>query len=316
MIPVMTIPTVSGDWTQWSRDTHYMFISPKKMWEHPAISPLAQATRLENYGTMDADSHSVIVHYARIWVEDIMNRRDELSDNLVTAAQNFIDAGIAFKEAREKLHNSHKYLSQSEDMPIDEHLNATKSVTKERREYSRKTFQEYEQSHHARIDMAVALGRAAIMDDYSYGFERLLNDINDDIIESAQSALDNRDDSGNGNDYPEYDLEYAKNNRDNITEKINDHVQLSNFLYYAKKYDIYWGNVNFYTLSVIAEPGQNLSHYVHDKLLFMNYLQRIVDHDDSKEKEVLTSGALISEDKDTVLHGYDEVISGIRGWWT
>ena len=316
MIPVMTIPPVSGDWTQWSRDTHHLFINPKKMWEHPAISPLAQATRLENYGTMDADSDSVIVRYACIWVEDIMNRRDELSDNLVTAAQNFINAGITVQETQEKFHNSHKDLSHSENMPIDEHLNAMKSASREQKEHRRKTYQEYEQSRQARIDMAVALGRAAILDDYSYGFERLLNDINDDIIESAQSALDNRDDSGKGNDYPEYDLEYAKNNRDNITEKISDHVQLSSFLYHAKNYGLYWGYVDVYTLSVIAEPGQNLPHYFHDQLLFMNYLQRIVCHDDSEEKEVLKSGALISEDKDTVLHGYDEIISGIRGWWT
>lgn len=316
MFPVMTIPTVSGDWTQWSPDTHHLFINPKKIWEHPAISPLAQATRLENYGTMDMDSDSVIVRYSRIWVEDIMDRRDELSDNLVTAAQNFIDAGITVEEAQEKFHNSHKDISHSEDMPIDDYLNAMKSATRERKEHRRKTYQEYEQSRQAHVDMAVALGRAAILDDYSYGFERLLNDINDDIIESAQSALDNRDDSGKDNDYPEYDLEYAENNRDNITEKINDHVQLSSFLYHAENYDLYWGDVDVYTLSVIAEPGQNLPHYVHDQLLFMNYLQGIVGHDDSKEKEVLKSGALISEDKDTVLHGYDEVISGIRGWWT
>lgn len=316
MFPVMTIPTVSGDWTQWSPDTHHLFINPKKIWEHPAISPLAQATRLENYGTMDMDSDSVIVRYSRIWVEDIMDRRDELSDNLVTAAQNFIDAGITVEEAQEKFHNSHKDISHSEDMPIDEYLNAMKSATKERKEHRRKTYQEYEQSRQVRVDKAVALGRAAILDDYSYGFERLLNDINDDIIESAQSALDNSDDSGKFNDYPEYDLEYAENNRENITEKINDHVQLSSFLYHAENYDLYWGDVDVYTLSVIAEPGQNLPHYVHDQLLFMNYLQRIVGHDDNKEKEVLKSGALISEDKDTVLHGYDEVISGIRGWWT
>lgn len=316
MIPVMTIPTVSGDWTQWSRDTHHLFIDPKRMWEHPAISPLAQATRLEKYWTMDVDSDSVIVRYARIWVEDIMNRRDELSDNLVTAAQNFIDAGITVEEAQEKFHNSHKDISHSEDMHIDEYLDAMKSATKERKEHRRKTYQEYEQSRQAHIDMAVALGRASILDDYSYGFERLLNDINDDIIESAQSALDNRDCPGKDNDYPEYDLEYAENNRDNITEKINDNVQLSSFLYHAENYDLYWGDVDVYTLSVIAEPGQNLPHYVHDQLLFMNYLQGIVDHDDNKEKEVLKSGALISEDKDTVLHGYDESISGIRGWWT
>lgn len=68
-----------------------------------------------------------------------------------------------------------------------------------------------------------------------------------------------------------------------------------------------------YMLSIAAYPAENLFHYVHDKMLYMNYIQCIVVHDNEAEKEMVASNRLLMGLEGS--EGFSKAIEGIRGWW-
>ena len=71
-----------------------------------------------------------------------------------------------------------------------------------------------------------------------------------------------------------------------------------------------------YHMNIAAYPGVNLTQYAHDQIVYMNYIQHIVHHETPQEQEIAQKKSLLSEDRETVLEAFEQVITGLHGWWT
>lgn len=305
-------------WITWDHEVHHSFIQDRHFWEHPGTSPLAKETRLDNYGTLDIDSDHFLTRMCLLWSEDILTRRDHLDDDLVNAAEEFDSTrrevlrreGI-FQEACQKIIPEEDYRGISFEEYNDKMNNATKEK-KARKE----SFNDLESARERYVDTVGGLCSAIVVSEYSYGATRLMNMICDDIEERIAKEKERGDMTSTDRRYPEFDRKRLEDYRANITETLGNIDDFIMFLYLAECYESEWGKEDRYTLSLIAEPGVNLPHYVHDELLFMNHIQGIVDHDIDREKEVLYSGALTGHDHEEVISSFTKVIDGAGGWWT
>ena len=71
----------NSHWSQW-RDEEFDFLCSHFVWEHPAVSMLAQKTRPSHW-EFDCDADWVIHNFVyNYWVDDILARKDEVDEDL------------------------------------------------------------------------------------------------------------------------------------------------------------------------------------------------------------------------------------------
>lgn len=71
-----------------------------------------------------------------------------------------------------------------------------------------------------------------------------------------------------------------------------------------------------YLIAVGTNPSKNIPSYVYDECLFMNYIQEIVEHSDSAEKEVVKSKIILTGLPVMQANEIEKVIYNSNRWWT
>lgn len=289
-------------WTQWNvkdEDTYYegdnahsqgvdptfRFLNYHQPWEHPAISELAQQSRATN-ADLDYDSDSFLESLlVKLWLPDIHEREDDdsLSETLKTLAEVAYKASIdkqqAYKDYQEAFDKNTYliYKEQQEAPPLDENASLMEKLS----------------------DPSPTARR--IVDTYI------------ELDEKYQDVFNKI--------FPKVLLEMVRNNYAPLEDNAYEYgANMS----YKKDYDLlgkdyfYQSSVQdkLYHLNIATYPGENLPSYVHDQLVFMNYIQHTVVHEKETEQELAQSFDLLSDDQETVLTAFTTAIEGVHSWWT
>ena len=289
-------------WTQWNvkdEDTYYegdnahsqgvdptfRFLNYHQPWEHPAISELAQQSKATT-ADLDYDSDSFLQSLlVKLWLPDIQGREDDdtlsatlktLADVAYKANNDKQQAYLEYKESFEK--NAERIQrEQQEAPPLDENASLIEKLNDPSRT-ARQLVDNYLEFEEKCQNV----------------FRKVLPKLLTEMVRSEYAPLVmNAYKYGVGMSYKEdYDL------------------LGTDYFYESSVRD------KLYYLNIATYPGENLPSYVHDQLVFMNYIQHVVVHEDETEQEIAQSFELLSEDKDTVLSAFTTAIKGVHSWWT
>jgi len=285
----------NSHWSQW-RDEEFDFLCSHHVWEHPAVSKLAQKTR-PSYWEFDCDAdwaiHNFVYNY---WVDDILARKDEVDEDLYYKAleyhhiNNFdvlehkstLDLFVSMREADGKDYNK---IYDTDDESI---FSMVKDVSIE--EWQKIDFER------------------EVKDPYMY---RLVQEITMLVFtteyapdkEHINARLKEQYKNGDEKEQRIYDL-YINDERDKdwytpitpIEYKLSHHNR------------VYW-------LMIILYPAENIPSYFHDQMVFMNYIQRIVRHQGfDEQKEIVLKNSLLSETPD--VDDFSTALDEIGSYWT
>lgn len=68
-----------------------------------------------------------------------------------------------------------------------------------------------------------------------------------------------------------------------------------------------------YWLIIILHPAENLPSYLHDQMLYMNYIQYIVKHDEKEEKEIVLNESLLGDTPN--LEDFKTDVQNLERYW-
>lgn len=285
------------DWTTWSTRPYdaWCFIDAHDTWEHPALSDLAQQTRV-SYGALDLDPKSFIEEVLnRYWVQDIISRKDEVHEDLYYAVveyQNIYDFVYYrhysfvkwFAQEASKIFKNRSGTDQ--EQPDDKkHL---ESIALNSNDWMDRNFDTLVKRPY--IDDIVAR-ILRLMVEHNYAPNRK-------FVE--RRVLNN--------------YKYSDNRNDNITYRLylSDKTVLQepmNPIDYKIRH-----NNQAYKMMIVMYPGENLSSYIHDQMAFMNFVQTTVEHDFDDEKDIVISRRLLDDNVDK--QAFDLGISRFERYWT
>lgn len=266
-------------------DPKFCFTDHHEFWEHPASSPLAQQSKA-TLANIDYDSDIFLGNLvSRLWVPDIVHRKDSntLDTTLVDFATTVYNALTAKEEAY------HTYTAT-----MEEHADIIQQEeAAQRPQYEKMSLLDYLQESSATSRRII---EAYIEAEETQ--EEILNTVLPKFLTTIVATQ--------YEPLPAAAYQYG--------------VQLT----YEKDFDTL-GEAHFYTnaiqrdlyhLNIATYPSQNLSHYVHDELLYMNYVQNIVVHDNVTEQDIVHSARLLTNDVEKMLPVFTTALQGLHGWWT
>lgn len=285
----------NSHWTEW-KDEKFDFLRSHEVWEHPAVSKLAQKTRPSTW-EFDCDADWVIHKFVcQFWVEDILARKSEVDEDLYYKAKEYnhisnldvlehkelLNEFVSMREAEGKNYNDIYNTDVKEiiDMVKDTPLDTWKQVDFERE----------------------------VKDPYMY---RLMKEITELIFttgynpkkEHINNVLKRHYKEGDEEDQRTYNIYFTDEDKYDGYEPMNP-------IDYKMMY-----HDNIYWLMVLLYPAENLPSYFHDQMLYMNYIQNIVAHDAfPMQEEIVKKNSLLSEtpDKDD----FSTALDYIGSYWT
>ena len=68
-----------------------------------------------------------------------------------------------------------------------------------------------------------------------------------------------------------------------------------------------------YWLITILHPEENLPSYLHNQMLYMNYIQHIVSHDEQKEKDIVLNESLLGDTPN--LEDFKTDVQNLERYW-
>lgn len=289
-------------WTQWNTkdtstfhaddnahsqgvDPTFRFLNYHQPWEHPAISELAQQSKATT-ADLDYDSDSFLQSLlVKLWLPDIQGREDD--DTLSATLKTLAD--VAYKANNDK----------------------------------QQAYLEYKESFEKNADLIQREQQEAPPLDENASLIEKLNDPSRTARQLVDSYLELEEKCQNvfRKVLPKLLTEMV---RTEYTPLVMNAYEYGASMSFKKDYGLlgtdyfYQSSVRdkLYYLNIATYPGENLPSYVHDQLVFMNYIQHVVVHEDETEQEIAQSFELLSEDKDTVLSAFTTAIKGVHSWWT
>lgn len=272
----------NDDWTKWKEVNGWDFINGNEPWEHPAISPLGRSTRA-SYSDLDYPAISIVTQWIRdYWCNDILQRQDDLPEDLYyksvewshaygvkeKAHSGLLDDDIIYYHPVVELYIQLKRELDGKifsDIPLGDH-----DISPQNSEYIRGLIRfEEEVLNPYLYDVETEL--LTLMVKYQYAPQR---EYVEDVLREEYKKRDER----------LYRVYFSDPSRSGNHSPIDYRVEYGNKVYH---------------LMIILYPGNNLPSYIHDEMLFMNYLQNIVDsrygEKWEKEEQFVQSRALLKD---------------------
>lgn len=277
-------------WERWRDSIRYPFLTGHSFWEHPAASPLAKATR-PTQSELDYDSDTLISNIiSSYWVDDILMREGEANEELYNKAREIdfvnkfhvinhpeiLKKFIEMRKSEGHVYKASDRVSRALGSNVDEdHLALSDFYLKVEEPYLSRLHKEF-------LILII-----------NSGYEPLPKNVNRCMIDQFAR--------GNPDEQKKYRMYFSEHTALPVLKTTPIDYRI------AHKQDAY-------TLMIILYPSENIPHYLHDQMLYMNYLQEAVEHDDDKEKNIVSNGLLIGDtpDQNSVLVG----IEHIGYYWT
>ena len=283
-------------WTEWNNE-EFQFLRSHHLWEHPAVSQLAKKTR-PTLWEFDCDADWVIHKFVRqFWVDGILARASEVDEEL-------------YYKAKEYDNISHFEILEYPDL-LDEFVSM--------REAQGKNYEDiYDDRNHkefSNIIKTTPLYRwkqidfeRKVKDPYMY---RLMKEITYLIFTTGynprkdhiNAVLKRHYKEGDEDDQQTYNLYFTDEDKYDGYEPIEP-------IDYKMIYhdDIYW-------LMILLYPAENLPSYLHDQMLYMNYIQDTVAHDQfPMQKEIVLKNSLLSNTPNK--EDFKIALDYIGSYWT
>ena len=279
----------TGDWTTWKDNPEWDFIDTHNLWEHPAASELAKQTRPEYLDISMTDPLECLQDLiANHWIEDALNRKDEIPEDLYDAFNIFnevynfeikkhkdmLDVFTAFREKSFTEYDSYEDFIEKNGLEIDlteENINFWKVID----------FQNIVRTPLLNILTAVIVN-LIIRHGYTPRREVINRTIADYILPNYYYTAD------------DVAFKLENHNFDQKDDYIKEYLKITH---------------QTYMIMVALYPADNIGSYLHDYMLFMNYIQDQEYYSEESEKALVLSGSFMydSVDEDdlrTVLSGF------------
>ena len=285
----------NSHWTQWLEEDHFLFLRSHEFWEHPAVSKLAQKMRPSEW-EIDCDSDVIMMEFlSDYWVDDILSRESEVNEEL-------------YYKAKEYAH--------IKDFQVLQHPAVLEQFTSMREAQGK----EYDLEKSGMSDALTELMKDIPVDEWKEtDFEMLVKDpymrrlakeIIVLIVESGYAPI---------RDHVNNILTDKYKNSDDEDDRNVYEVFLSNDKYTFREsmsaidYRLDY-NERPYWLMIILYPAENLPSYLHDQMLYMNYIQYIVRHDEKEEKEIVLNESLLGDTPN--LEDFKIAVQNLGRYWT
>lgn len=281
-----------NNWTSWSTQPYdeWCFIDAHYAWEHPALSDLAQQTRV-GYGALDLEPNSFLADLLhKYWMEDILNRKDEIHEDLYYAV-------VEYKNIYEfDFYRHHEFVRWFADIMTDtlKDRYGDSDEKNDKQEFSEKHYHRMNDRFNDLVknpytnNLLVRI--ILLMVVHNYAPER----------SHIRKCITSEYKNGSENKQVTYRLYMTDKG---ILKDPFDPID------YELRY-----NKQAYRLMIAMYPGENLPAYIHDQMAFMNFIQTTVEHDFDEEKEIVISRSLLQDDPD--MEAYDLGINRLGWYWT
>lgn len=259
-----------NDWTQWKYIDNWDFSKTHGLFQHPAISVLAKHTNVsfhEIHNNPIDTLKECIIHY---WVQDILSRQDEIHEDLYNMIDifhsvhtfhlynypSFREWFVRFRETSSDKYDSYK------DCIIENGLEDNPD------ENDIAFWQDIDFQHTIKkplLDILTLIITNLII---RHNYQPRRENINDALVE-------------------EYRYDCTPEERYNVSKQDDMHREKDLIQHRIQQHD------NVYLLMIILYPADNLPSYLHDEMVYMNYIQKITNYENTQEQSLVLSKKLL-----------------------